>query len=578
MDTALGKRFPDLVVMNANLVNVYTREIQENVAISVCGERIAFVGSSNEFQEGPDTRIIDAAGRFVIPGFIEGHTHLAWLAPPAAFLEYAAVGGTTTVITETLEVYFVAGRAGVEDFLAALEGQPVKCLATAPAMGSINSELLGLPLDDLRSFLDRGDIVGLGESYWQTVVQNPDRFLPGFEQTLMAGKTLEGHSAGTRGRKLAAYSSLGISSCHEPIDADQVAERLRNGIHVMIREGSIRSDLKAISAILDRGLDLRYLCLVSDGVVPQGLIRDGYMETIVQKAINAGFEPLDAIRMASLNVAEHFHLDGHIGGIAPGRYADMLLVDDIRAIEPSMVIGSGSIIAENGHLTAAIRTHEFLPESRETICLDRPVNPSDFNVAVTDHASPVQVRALEMVTDLVTREQILSLEIKDNRIAPAPDRDLLTISAIDRRMHPGRQFNGLISGYGLKQGAFACSGAWDTADIIAIGADNQDLAMAVNRIHELRGGIVVCSRGNILAELALPCYGLFADADMKTLAQKLSAITAAVQGLGCPFPDPLLTLQTLTGAAIPWFRICSQGLVDFKKGEPVELVVPAEKG
>ena len=227
-------------------------------------------------------------------------------------------GGTTTIITETMEMYPMGGRAAVEDFLDSLHHQPIKCLATAPAMGAISEEILGIPLKDLEIMLQRDDIIGLGESYWQNVFQNPHRFLPGFDRTLKMGKTLEGHSAGATGRKLAAYLCLGISSCHEPITAEQVVERLRCGIHAMVREGGIRSDLEAISKIVKMGVDLRYLCLVSDGIEPKALKQDGYLEAIVQKAIDVGFDPLDAIRMATLNVAEHFHLAGHIGGIAPG--------------------------------------------------------------------------------------------------------------------------------------------------------------------------------------------------------------------------------------------------------------------
>ena len=574
METARGERFPDLVIMNADLVNVYTREICPGVSISICGNRIAYIGEKNDFTEGPDTRVIDAAGKFATPGFIEGHTHLAWLVPPHTFFPYAARGGTTTIITETMEMYPVGGVAAVEDFLDSLLNQPVKCLATAPAMGAINEEILGMPLKDLSKILQRDDIIGLGESYWQNVFQHPHRFLPGFHQTLKMKKTVEGHSAGASGRKLAAYLCLGISSCHEPITAEQVAERLRSGIHVMVREGDIRSDLEAISNILRMNLNLRYLCLVSDGIDPETLQRNGYLEAIAQKAVDAGFDPLDVIRMVTLNVAEHFHLAGHIGGIGPGRYADILLMEDLRNIAPETVISSGQCIVEKGELRAPSRIHSFSSGSLESVRLPRPMTADDFIVpAPGSGKSPQMVRVIEMVTDLVTKECHMPLPIRNGQLVHAPEKDILKIAAIDRVKNKIHHFTGFITGFGIKEGAFACTGAWDAASIIVIGADPRLMALAVNRIKDLGGGIVVWGKREKLAELALPHYGLFAHEPMERIIEKVNRITAMVHGLGCPFPNPLLSIRTLTGAAIPYLRICEQGLVDLKEGNITPLII-----
>ena len=574
METAQGKRFPDLVIRNANVVNVYTREVCQKVSISICDNRIAYVGEKNDYKEGPHTRVIDATGKIAIPGFIEGHTHLAWLIPPHTFLPFAAKGGTTTIITETMEMYPVGERLAVEDFLDSLCHQPVKCLATAPAMGAISDEILGIPLKDLKILLERDDILGLGESYWQNVFQNPQLFLPAFTQTLKMGKILEGHSAGATGRKLSAYLGLGISSCHEPITAEQVAERLRSGIHVMVREGGIRSDLEAISKILKMGVDLRYLCLVSDSIEPKKLKNDGYLEVIVQKAIDVGFDPLDAIRMVTLNLAEHFHLSGHIGGIAPGRYGDILLLEDLRRIEPETVISNGKCIVEKGTLKFTPRIHSFRPESLESVKLSHSMTAGDFTIpALGEDGTSLWVRVIGMQTDLVTEEQHISFHVKDGQLPSAPDKDILKVSAIGRSQKPTRQFNGFISGFGIKEGAFACTGAWDSANIIVVGTDEQLMALAVNRILALGGGIVVWGKKGMLAELALPHYGLFAHEPIEDIIGKLERITTTVQGLGCPFPNPLLSLRTLTGSAIPYLRISEKGLVNLKHGTITPLII-----
>ncbi|WP_246556206.1 adenine deaminase C-terminal domain-containing protein [Desulfonema magnum] len=573
ISVALGQEKADLAVINANLVNVYTGEILSGCSVSCKGKWIAYTGHDPDHTIGPETLVIDAKGKTVIPGLIDGHAHLAWLFNISEFLKYAMKGGTTTIVTETLEVFPVAGYEGIADFLDSLKDQPIKILATAPAMVSTSKATFGIPKEILRKLLERNDIIGLGESYWQGVFQNLDIMVPLFEETLVAGKTLEGHSAGASGKKLAAYVAAGISSCHEPINAEQVLERLRMGIHVMAREGSIRREIEEISKIKDAGTDLRRLTLVTDGVEPEDLMEKGYMEFVVQKAIDSGFDPVAAVQMASLNVAEHFSLDGLIGGIAPGKYADLVIIPDIRKIEAECVISNGQVIYQNGELLSPPREHVFAETSLKTVRIPKKLQPSDFAIPVEKGVSRAEVRVIELITDLVTREENMILAAVDGEIRSNVNQDILKIAAIDRTHQPGKTFVGLIKGFQLRTGAIASSASWDTSDIIVIGAGNADMAAAVNRIYELQGGAVVCVNGNILTELPLPVFGLISDKSMETISQGMKDIKHTVSELGVPFPDPLLTLVTLTGAAIPYLRICEQGLVNLKHGKTLGLFV-----
>ncbi len=573
MKVALGREKADLTIVNAQVVNVYTGEILTDQGISIKGKWIAYVGKSAGDTIGRQTKIIDAEGQTIIPGLIDGHTHIAWMFTAAEFLKYAISGGTTTVVTETIEPYPVCGYEGVIDFLESLKHQPIKLLATAPAMVSISHTAREMPPQTLAKLLARDEVIGLGESYWQAVLQEPEQFLPRFEQSLVAGKTLEGHSAGAGDKKLAAYVSGGISSCHEPINAAQVLERLRMGLHIMVREGSIRRDLAEIAQIKDSGIDLRRLILSTDGVEPRDLIEKGYMEFVLRKAIDYGFDPVAAIQMATLNVAEHFSLDGLIGGIAPGRYADLVMIPDVQTIAAQVVISNGEVVAKDGKLLTAPRRHTFSKQSLDSVKLPRDMKSSDFRIGTDPNVSQVNLRIINMVTDLVTAELEMQWPVTRGQIYADVDQDVIKIAAIDRTHNPGKMVVGLIKGLGLKSGAMACSAAWDTSDIIVAGTNDGDMAAAVNRIRSLRGGALVYENGKILAELPLPIFGIMSDLPIESIARKLQEIKSAVSNLGVPFPDPLLTLITLTGAAIPYLRICEEGLVNLKDGKTMGLII-----
>lgn len=571
MNVALGREKADLAIVNGTLLNVYTGELLDRMSVGVKGEWIAYVGNDPNDMIGPETVVLDINGKTIIPGLIDGHTHLAWLFNVSEFLKYAMKGGTTTIITESLETFPVGGYTGVIDFLDSLSNQPIKFFATITAMVSVSRTARGISEEMLNKLLARDDVIGLGESYWQAVLQEPDRMLPIFKKTLHSGKVLEGHSAGARGKKLIAYVASGISSCHEPTNAEEVLERLRLGLHVMIREGSVRRDLEAISAIRDAGVNLRRLTLSTDAVDPSDLMQKGYMEFVVQKAIDCGFDPITAVQMATLNVAEHFSLDGLIGGIAPGKYADLAIIPDPGTIDAQYVVSKGQVIVREGNLLISPRRHVFSEESLNSVRLPRALEPSDFSIRVTGPSKQARVRIIHQVTDLVTAELTMDIPVVQGEILADVDRDILKVAAIDRTNRQGKTFVGLVKGFHLRAGAIASSEAWDTSDIIVVGAGDADMAVAVNRVHALRGGAVVCVNGEIVAELPLPVLGIISDMPMERLAQRLEEIKVAASHLGITFPDPLLTLSTLTTAAIPHLRICEEGLVNLRYDKTLGL-------
>ena len=330
----------------------------------------------------------------MIPGLIDGHTHLANYFSPGQFLPYAMAGGTTCLVTETLEAYAIAGINGVTEFIESYQDQPIKVFSTAPVMISTSRKTSGIPEHELDSLLKRNDVLGLGEVYWQSLLQESDTLLPLVNQALALGKTVEGHSAGARQEKRAAYVGTGVSSCHEPITMEQALERLRMGVYVMVREGGVRQDLEPIAPIKDTGVDLRRMILVTDSVSPDFLINKGTLEYVAQKAINLGFNPVDVIRMVTLNVAEHFGIDHLVGGIAPGRFADLCIVPDIQTITPEWVISNGRVVARNGRCQVAPRRHTYSKKTLNSVILTRPLTAEDFKIWAPQGAGQADVRDL----------------------------------------------------------------------------------------------------------------------------------------------------------------------------------------
>jgi adenine deaminase len=575
MKVALGEAEADLAIINGSVANVYTGEVIERASVLIKGERIAYVGSDVTKAIGPSTRVIDANGKTLIPGFIDGHTHIDTIYSISELLRFAIQGGTTTIITESANIGCTLGYEGVKEFLRSTQNQPIKIFVTAPPMVTISpvTEEHALTVKELRKLLRRKEVIGLGESYWGEVVGGEGRILELIAETIKRGKKVDGHSAGARDKKLQAYVSSGVSSCHEPINAEEVLERLRLGLFIPVREGEIRRELEAISTIKDENIDLSRLAISTDGVGPGQLISDGYMEFVVQKAINLGFEPLPAIQMATINVAQHFDLDDFIGGIAPGKYADIVVIPDLKTIRAEYVISNGQVVAQNGQPLVLPREHRYPQSILNSIHLARNFTADDFAIPVGSSRKEVKVRLIDQVTNLVTREELADMPVSDGQLKSDIAKDILKVAAIERSFGSGESFVGLIRGIGLKQGAIATSAVWDCGDIIVVGVGESDMAQAVNRIKELEGGMVVCASGRILAEIAFPVAGSISTEPMEILADKISRVQQAAADLGTGFPDIRLTLAVLPTAAIPFLRICEHGLVDLRQNEFVDLIV-----
>jgi adenine deaminase len=572
---ALGESEADTAILNAKILNVYTGELLSGDTILIKGDKIAYAGKYARRSIGTKTNLIDADGRVVIPGLIDGHTHMDYLCSSRELVRYAMKTGTTTIITETVEFVFALGYRGLVEYLKSTRNQPIKYWFTFPPMGTISPVARQhlLTLNEVKRLLKRKDCLGQGETYWGPVIAGNEQQLEVMEKTLEEGKKVEGHSAGAVANKLQAYIALGISSDHEPITAEDALERLRLGLSVMIREGEVRSDLEEVSKIKDLKIDFRRLAMATDGVGPVQLTTEGFMDHLVQKAIDLGFPPIQAIQMATLNVAEHFNLDDFIGGIAPGRFADIVMIPDIATIKPELVISSGKVVSQNGEICLEPRQHHYPACLFKSVNLDHKFSSHDFAVKVNSSGPKIKVRGIDQITNVLTKEAIFGLSVKDGRIEMDIERDILKVAAIERVYTSGKTFTGFIRGLGLKRGAIATSTCWDAGILTVAGASETDMALAINRIKELGGGTVVCLNGIVVSELAFPIAGLVSEEPMEILAEKLTSIQKSAEDLGCILPDVRTTLSVLATPAIPYFRICESGLFNIRSNQMVDMIV-----
>ncbi len=573
---ALGEEKADLAILGGDVVNVYTGELLNGWSVAIKGDKIAYLGPDASHTVGPQTRTIDARGKVLAPGFVEGHTHVDAIFTLPEVAKYAVLGGTTTIVAETSVIGNVLGYQGILYFLEAGRDQPVRFFYTLPTCAPPFPHLEhsnSLSEEQMFELLEREEVVGMGEAYWTTVLYDMSRVSGFYARAKALGKMRDGHGAGLRGNKLAAYVALGASSDHEPINPAEVLERLRLGLYVFVREGTIRRDLENVVAIKDQNVDLRRIGLGTDGISPKELVKDGYLDFMVQKAIDLGIDPIRVFQMASLNVAEHFGIDDRVGGIAPGRFADILVMPDVRTVKFDYVITGGRVSAEAGKLQVQPRPYVYPEDARNTVRIPRTMNPGDFAIFAPGGREEVTVRVISMRNDIICDEVQISVPVCDGWICADVSHDLLKIACIQRHDNSGRMGLGLIRGFGLKSGAFGASMGWDSLPVVVVGANESDMAVAVNRLVEIGGGQVLVDSGRVVHEIAMPVGGVISEEPIPVLAEKQERMLSLLKENGVSRDDPTLSIQTLSATFLPFFKICEQGLVDTYKNQVVSIFV-----
>ncbi len=560
--TALKEIPPDLVITDAHLFNAFTGEFLQGQSLWIKEGAIAYVGPEIDFLRDPQTRVIDARGMLILPGLIESHTHtVSNRYGIEAFVKQILPTGVTTVITEVMETATLAGKEGIAYPVQWFEGQPIRFYHTLPPVCGLTSteEVMAPSLEEFASLLKHPRCLGLGEIYWGNIFlegKQGERLRELVAIALEMGKLVEGHTAGAPARKLQAYADLGISSCHEPITEEEVLERVRLGYWVMIREGSIRKELPGVVGIFKKKIDFRRLILTTDGVDPEGLIEEGYLDAAVRKALAIGIPPEVVYQMVTINAAERFGLDHLLGSLSPGRMADLVMIPTPEEFSPQLVMVEGKIIFQDGH---------SLVEPKKILIPEQMFH----TIKIGDYRFPSlpthgRVRVMELVSRLVTQESIVDLQ------DPKASADLVFVLALNR-LGNGRGFLGFLKGFGLRRGAYGTTMNWDSTDMIVVGCDPQSMQTVIERVKENGGGGVYAIGDEVVSEFPAPLLGLISLKPLETVRKETKGLDASLRENGVKWEKPTLTVDTLSTAAIPHLRITHQGYVRLKDRKVLSL-------
>ena len=561
---ARGAAPADRYIQDGTLLNVYTGECYPaNVAIK--GERIAYVGGRADMV-GARTEVIPARGRILCPGYIEPHSHPWNLVTPAVLARHVLPLGTTTIFADNLPVYELAGPRGFEAATRALTRLPLRFywMVRVHAQSRSTGEARRFPAGALARLIDNPRVAAVGEiTRWPELLEGDRRLLDRLALAAVRRKRIEGHTAGASAEKLQGLAAAGIASCHEPITAQEVLDRARAGIAVMLRQSSLRPDLKALFGALKEapGLAAR-LMLTTDGSSPAFVAEHGFVDHLVRLAMAEGVPSVEAYRMVTLNPATYYGLDHEIGGIAPGRFADIVFLRDLSEPTPERVIARGRLVAEGGRLVAKIPEPPWRrifsgPAARFAPGLR--LAPEDFGL-LSGRRKPV----LRLVSAVITR-----LEER-----PAAEGDLLA-ALVDRR---GRWIcRGIVAGFARDLHGLATTLSTDF-QILVLGRDPRAMAQAVNRLPAVKGGLVVVERGRVIYELALPLGGIMAAASLPDLAARERELLDLLKARGYAYHDPLFTCLFLTADFLPEVRLTARGVWDVKHRRVLSPSRPLARG
>jgi adenine deaminase len=575
IEVALGRRAADLYLCNATLVNVYSGEILEGQDLAICGGRVAYVGPPSE-KLNPGRDILDIGGSYLVPGFVDAHAHVDFFANPVSLTPHLLATGTTAVMADPHEAVGALGSQGLEALVTMTRGLPLKFFFSVPVATPPLPELEGPPIlstEEVESWLSRPEMRAISEvTPWVRVVSCDEDLLRKFEIAEHHEKRIEGHTTGASLQKLSALVAAGLTSCHEAINAEEARDRLRLGLHVMLRQGSIREDLDCLLDLIthEAGVDTSRVMLTPDWMDPPAILSQGYMDGLVRAAVEGGVPPVVAIQMATLNPARYLGLDTQIGGLGPGRLADAVVIDDLEEVRPRLVIADGKVVARGGEyvgeelpLPADILSLPWLPHR----VIPGEITAEDFQVESPVPDSWITVPAMRVVDKTITERLDVRMPVRDGRIQLPGESDVLKAALWNAEL-PGFRV-AFLTGFGAAVGGLASSLAHEPHRPLVIGRREVDMALALNRMRELRGGIVLAHEGRVRSEIPLPIGGLMSMESLETLASQIDSLNGLLRQMGSSLESPVFTIGFLTFSTLPWVRLTPYGVRDVRSGRVI---------
>lgn len=582
VDVAMGRTPADVLIRNGRWVSVQSGEIIPNTDIAVKQGRIAYVGADGSHTLGKETEVIDAADRYLLPGLLDAHMHIeSGMLTVTEFVRAVIPHGTTGMFVDPHEIANVFGLKGVRLMVDEAAIQPIhvwvqmpSCVPSAPGLETPGASI---GPEEVAEAMAWEGIVGLGEMMnFPGVFEGDEKMHAEMAETRLAGKVIGGHYASPDlGLPFHGYAAGGPEDDHEGTRLEDAVARVRQGMKAMLRLGSAWHDVaEQVRAITQLGLDSRHFILCTDDSHSETLVNEGHVDRAVKEAISRGVSPMTAIQMATINAAEHFGVARQVGMIAPGRYADILIVQELSRLQIQQVIAKGQIIAENGHLVKDLPAFTYPGWATNSVHLGHPLATEDFRLSsslVGDQATANVIGVIE--NQAPTRHLRMQVPIQDGEVHVDLERDVAKIALIERHKGTGGVQVGLVHGFGFDGPcAVASTVAHDSHHMIVVGTDESDMAMAANELAQVGGGQVVVKQGRVIGMVDLPIAGLMSNEQAEVVAEKAATVLEGFRACGCQLNNPNMQLSLLALVVIPELRISDLGLVDVVKFDFVPVL------
>ncbi len=582
--TAAGRSPADTVIRGGIWVNVHTREALPDHDIAIRHGRIAYVGPDASHCIGDATKIIEAGGRYMVPGLCDAHMHIeSGMLTPAEFARAVIPHGTTSMFTDPHEIANVLGLAGVRLMHDEAALQPINiftqmpsCAPSAPGLETTGFEI---GPSDVAEAMTWPGIIGLGEMMnFPGVVNGDPQMLAEMAATAAAGKTIGGHYASPDlGPAFHAYAAGGPADDHETTSEAEGIARARQGMRAMMRLGSAWYDVESqITAITERGLDPRGFILCTDDCHSGTLVNDGHMNRVVRHAIDCGCDPLIALQMATINTATHFGLERELGSLTPGRRADVILTSDLTTLPIEHVIARGVTVAQDGTCLAECPHLDWPSSARQTVNMARDLTAADFEIPAPTDAPTVRANVIGVVENQAPTQALQrDVPVRGGLVQPDEQQDVCQIALVERHRATGGVTNALVSGFGYTGSmAMASTVAHDSHHMIVVGTCRSNMALAAGHLRALGGGVTLFRDGAEAASVPLPIAGLMSDSPAPDVAAQAEALMQAMQASGCSLNNAYMQHSLLALVVIPELRISDLGLVDVRTFQMTDLFVP----